>query len=285
MILILGSPLHAGLSILYQTLGARGAKLVVFLSMDAFPTRVGMYLGATPEESSLLFTEEKESVSLSDIRALVMDGFYVTAESLTGLDLADIPYVQTETWAAFIALFELIGRKALVANNVNDREALATRWSTLRYLSGQGLPVPRALVTSDLSALQRFTASVGSVGYKAVGDAAEVLTQLDPGQDDRFERLAFCPVHFEEAPGGRVATLTVVREQVFVYCPEGDPPPDDLQQACLKAAVGLGLVLAELPLRCTERGWMVTGLRPFPSPDSLSDSVILEAVVALLEGA
>lgn len=263
--------------------------------MDAFPTRVGMYLGATPEESSLLlgalpdensllYSEEKETVSLGEIRALVMDGFYVTAESLTGLDLADIPYVQTETWAAFIALFELIGRKALVANNVNDREALATRWSTLRYLARQGLPVPRALVTSDLGALQRFMA-LGPVGYKAVGDAAEGLTQLDPAEGERFERLALCPVHFEEAPAGRVATLTVVRDQVFVYCPEGDPPPDELQKACLKAASGLGLVLAELPLRCNERGWVVTGLRAFPSPDSLSDSVILEAVVALLEGA
>lgn len=282
MILILGSPAHLGLGLIYEVIQARGVVRTSFVAMEAFPSRLGLYLGGTPEESQLQFPEG-DTIRLADVRAVCMDGFFVTAEALTGLDLADIPYVQTETWAALIAMFELLGRRGRLANHVNDRDALATRWSILRYLALQGLPVPRALVTSDREALQRFTAAVGSLGYKAVGDAVEYLQELDPDDHDRLERLALCPVYFEEAPQGRSANLAVVGEKLFCYSPEGEPPPEELQRRCQQAAAKLGLVFAELPLRYRRDEWIVTGLRTFLSPGSLAEEPIMEAAVSWLE--
>lgn len=280
MILIFGSAHHPGLQLVHQALLAREAN-VLFLLQEGFTGHTQMSL--TNDSGSLLL-EGMDPIALSEVTSVCMDGFYVPpGYNLEGLDQGDVEYLQTETWAMLVGLFGQLSRSALMANFFLERDHFSTRWGTLRFLASHGLPVPRALVTSDREALAEFRGRVGDVVFKTVSDPTASMLAWTEETEKRLENLSLAPVHFEEAPAGDVVQVSLIGDQHFVIPGEAAPPPELLDR-CRAMARAAQLTVCDVSLRCSPEGkWMASGLRPFVSENALFLENPLNAMADLLQ--
>jgi len=280
VILIFGSAHHPGLQLVHQALLAREAN-VLFLLQEGFTGHTQMSL--TNERGSLLL-EGMDPLDLADVKSVCLDGFYVPpGYNLEGLDQADVEYLQTETWAMLVGLFGQLSRTALMANFFLERDHFSTRWGTLRFLASHGLPVPRALVTSDREALAEFRGRVGDVVFKPVSDPTSGMMAWTDEAEKRLENLSLAPVHFEEAPSGDVVQCSFIGDRHFLIPAEAEPPPEILEK-CRAMARANGLTVCDVSLRCSAEGkWVASGLRPFVSENALFLEKPLDAMADLLE--
>lgn len=282
-VLIYGSAEHAGLSLIHESLAERSNCRAVFVVQEAFFSNCRLFMGTDPSESMLYLTES-DAAGFTDVTSVCMDSFYISPAYLDGFNQEDITYIQTEGWSALIAMFDQLGRNALMANFITERDHVATRWSRLCCLAGAGLKTPNALVTSDPSELQRFREQHGEVVYKMVADPSESFTKLEGDALNNFERLPMAPVHFEEAPEGVHSSLTLIGPKAVQLPQEAPTPPEDLVIGCQELAEKLGLTLAEFGLLRRPNGeWLVTGFQCFPSAAVLAVPEVLATVSLLLE--
>lgn len=281
-ILLYGSGENPSLGLLHQALSARGRRRVVFLLQEHFPFSVGIYLkvGKGLHGALLLGSEE---IPLENLCSLAIDGFVISPAGLNEFSPHDAQYLQTESWAALISLFHQLSRHCLVANHITRRDYLTSRWAELNLLTECGLEVPRALVTSRPQAARDFYECLGGrVVCKSVAGAAPVFREVGSQDLEKLHRLTLCPVHYEELPQGWACRIVIVGDQPF-QVPEGDPPPTAVLDGINLVCRFLSLYLAEFSLRQLGDRWMVTGLRPFLSPEALSQPHILDAACRLLE--
>lgn len=289
IVLFYGSPQHAILEPLYQHVRERGRRRAVFVPQERFPREVGICLGAgRSDPAGTLLPPLEKPVALDDVCGACLDFYYIDPRQLQDLDVDDIQYVQTESWAALIALF---GRLALrpdcvVANHVTRRDYVSSRAACLGFLSACGLEVPRLLVTSDPAAARAFYEMCGDrTLYRPAGNSFAPLKQMAAYDLERVDAVRLAPVHFEEAPDGVCVGCTVVGKRIFVN-PEGTVLPAELEKRCLDVCRKLDLHMAELSLtrvRADNR-WIVTGLHPHLAPQSIEYPAVLEAAASLLEG-
>lgn len=283
-ILLYGSGDNAALGLLYQALTARGRRRSLFLLQENFPFGVGMYLkvGKGLHGALLLGPEE---VALTDLCSVAVDGFVISPAGLNEFSPGDAQYLQTESWAALISLFHQLSRHCLVANHVTRRDYLISRWAELNLLAECGLEVPRTLITSRPQAARDFYESLGGrVVCKSVAGPAPVFREVGAQDLEKLHRLTLCPVHYEELPQGWACRVVVVGGIPY-QLPEGESPPAQILEGIALVCNFLSLHLAEFSLRQLGDRWLVTGLRPFLSPEALSQPHILEAACQLLEGA
>jgi hypothetical protein len=267
---------------IYQSLIERSNCRPLFIIQEAFFSECQMFMDTMAENGTLYITDV-DAVNFTEITSLCMDGFYVSAHHLSGFSPEDVTYIQTESWSSLIAMFAQISKSALMANFCTARDHLATRWSRLCCLAAHGLPVPRALVTSDPDELIRFCDEVGDVLYKPVADASNIFAPVDEAMLEKAERLPLAPTHFEEAPCGTNSRLCLIGVNP-IHLPTAAHLPDDrLVEQCQRLAETLDLTLAEFSLSVDERGWKVTDMHPFLTPESLSNPEILGSVSLLLE--
>lgn len=284
--LLWGTPTHPSLALLHQALQARPGLRVVFLAQERYPRDVGLYLPAGEgAEPPLILVPDEEPIACQDLVSVCLDGFYIAQEGLKEFTPADVTYLQTESWAALIALFHRLSQHCVVANHVTARDLVSSRLSELGLLSRCGLPVPRVTVTSDPEAFRRFYEELGGrVLARPVAGMDPAMREVVADELETADKLLFSPVHFEEAPEGPVGRLVVVGEQV-IPVPEELSPPAHFQAAVLEACRRLRHChLAEALVRESPRGWLATGFRAFISADTLSLPQVLEPVVELLGG-
>ncbi|MBI3926041.1 MAG: hypothetical protein HY319_10910 [Armatimonadetes bacterium] len=284
-ILIYGSVENPALVLINNHLRQRGKRRVVFQVQERFPRDVGLYLGNGPTlKGSVLMPDSDEPLLLEDVVSVCLDGFYISQEGLREFTPEDLTYLQTESWAALIAMFYRLSRHCLVANHVIPRDLVASRWSELCLLSHHGLEIPRTLITSDGEALAAFAEELsGKVVCKPVTGVEPTFRRLEPSDLEQPEKLALAPVHFEEEPEGEVCRAVVIGTGVEVQPAESEPPPQAILGRCLAVCRELELHMAEVALRRTSRGWLATGLRRFLSPEILAEEATLEKVARLLE--
>lgn len=281
--MIYGSPAHPGLSLIYQSLVERSNCRPLFMVQEAFFNECQLFMDGAPE-NGMLYITDVDAVAFSEVTSVCMDGFYVSAHALEGFSADDVTYIQTEGWATLISMFSQLSRDSLMANFTTQRDHLSTRWSRLCCMAAAGIPVPRALVTSDPDELNTFLDELGGEAvYKPVADAGNVFAPVDDSMLEKIERLPLAPAHFEEAPRGDFSRLCLVGVRP-VHLPLGTPqPPGSLVESCQRLAESLSLTLAEFSL-CHESGqWKVADLNPFLSPETLSNPEMLASVSLLLE--
>lgn len=281
-ILLYGSGDNAALGMLHQALTARGRRRSVFLLQEHFPFDVGLYLkvGRGLHGAILLGSEE---IPLDSLCSVAIDGFVISPAGLNEFSQQDAQYLQTESWAALISLFYQLSRQCLVANHVVRRDYLTSRWAELNLLAECGLEVPRTLVTSRPQSAREFYQSLGGrVVCKSVAGAAPVFREVGPKDLEKLHRLTLCPVHYEELPQGWACRIVIVGGRPF-QLPEGDPPPPAVLEGIALVCNFLSLHLAEFSLRQMGDRWLATGLRPFLSPEALTQPHIMEAACLLLE--
>lgn len=283
-VLFFGSSEHATLTTLFHHLKERGNRRVVYLTQELFPQQPPFELQVGPGwEHCTLHPPDEAPVEMGDLVSVVLDRYSINPPDLASYSPDDQEYIQVESWATLIALFAALSRHCLVANHVLLREHLVSRLAELSYLAQCGLPVPRTVVSSVPDHVLKFVDSCGGKAiYRPVSGMGLPFRSWSAEDAARVQELKLCPMHFEEAPGGPEAALGIVGQEVFVKPDEADVPPQVLA-GCVKACQGLDLWLAEAGLRQTERGWVVTGLRGFPSSDWLGDAEFAETVSTLLE--
>ncbi len=284
-VLFFGASDHATLSTLFHHLQERGNRRVVYLPQEQFPHQPTFELQVGPGwEHCLIHPPDEAPVEMADLVSVVLDRYAIHPPDLETFTPDDQEYIQVESWATLIALFGALSRHCLVANHVLLREHLVSRMAELCYLAGHGLAVPRTVVTSVPDHVLHFVDDCGGKAiYRPVSGMGLPFRPWTPEDAGRVQELKLCPMHFEEAPEGEEAAVGVVGEDVFVKPDETDVPAQILA-GLVKACRGLDLWLAEAGLRKTSRGWIVTGLRGFPSSDWLGDAEFAETVSTFLEG-
>jgi glutathione synthase/RimK-type ligase-like ATP-grasp enzyme len=78
-----------------------------------------------------------------------------------------------------------------------------------------GFEVPETLITNDPDLVREFRARHGSVIYKSLSGVRSIVALLSDDDDDRLERLHWCPTQFQEFIAGENVRVHVVGRRVF----------------------------------------------------------------------
>jgi glutathione synthase/RimK-type ligase-like ATP-grasp enzyme len=143
-----------------------------------------------------------------------------------------------------------------------------------QLIRGFGFAVPDTLVTSDVEAVRGFRRRHQKVVYKSVSGMRSIVRLLDGDAEARLDRIAWCPVQFQEYVEGTDVRVHVVGDEVFAtevrsnvtdYRYAGreagghlDLTPRDLdtetERRCVAMTAGLGLSAAGIDLKFAPDG-------------------------------
>jgi hypothetical protein len=260
-VVLFGTAQHATLTTLYHYLVERGQRRVVYLSNEVYPNEPGFDYELSQEfEDGRFLIENQDPVEFGDIVSVGLDGFYVHPPDLAAYSPKDQEYLQSESWAALIAIFAGLSRNCLVANHVTRREDLNSRIAMLSLLAHHGLTVPDVRVTSNPEVAREFIQRHGGkVFHRPIAVRELALNEWTAEDEERLDRIRLCPVHFEQQLSGRLVSATKIGDEIFGDKGITDLPLEQISQACKS----LDLHLAELSFRETPGGWVCTSLYPF----------------------
>lgn len=283
-VLILGHGSHPVLGSLYQQLMSRGNRRVVFVPLESFPQDVSLTFHQLHDglEGSIALLEE-ESLDFADLASVVIDEYQIVSPA-DGLSPEDYEYRNTECWAALRGLFQCLSEQTLVVNHLVEKEHFDSRLGELSLLDSYGLPVPRILVTNEPDQARRFFQETESVIYRPVQGKDMPYSKMEPTDLDRLEELRLSPVHFEEEPRGRLASVVKVGKSLYLNPRELDLP-GDIEANFRRLCDDHGLHLAEMRLcqHRAESSWTVIGVSPFLTEAGLRDPEAVDSVLRMLE--
>ena len=284
-IVLFGTVEHPTLTLLYHYLKERGRRRVVYLSNEAFPGEPGFghELSQDFEGGRFLFADQPP-VDFDNVVSVGLDGFFVRPPDLEVYSERDQEYIQTESWAALIAIFAALSRKCPVANHILRRDDFNSRIAMLGYLHSHGVPIPEVCVSSDPEEARRFINSHdGRIWHRPVAVRELPFSELSSEDAGRLERLPLCPVHFEQRLESRLVNVVRVGPNILTE-PADIEVPESLLVALQGACEGLDLHLAEISLREGKDGWVCTSLYPFLRPPLLSNPEVAEVIAEFFEG-
>lgn len=283
-ILILGHGSHPVLGSLYQQLMERGKRRVVFISLESFPQDVSLSYHQLPDglEGRIGLLEE-EPIEFADLVSVVLDDYQIVSPA-EGLSEEDFEYRNTESWAALRGLFQCLSEQTLVVNHLPEKEHFDSRIGELSLLDSYGLRVPRLMVTNEPDRARQFFEEVGQVMYRPVQGKDMPFSKMAAEDLERLEELRLSPVHFEEVPQGRLASVVKVGDSLYLN-PRELELPSEIEQGFRRLCEEQGLQLAEIRLcqPAEESPWTVLGLSPFLTEAGLEDPEATEAVLRMLE--
>lgn len=280
-VVLFGSIHHPVLTVLYHYLQQRGRRRVVFLRNELFPQQPEFFYHLSTDASSgRFFIEDEEKVDLDDVVATGLDGFRIHPPGLENYSPADQEYLQTESWATLIALFEALALRGPVANHVMFRDVFQSRLAVLGYFRSFGLGGPPLCLTSDPDMAAAFLEKyAGRVVYRPLTGAGLPLQPWREQDRGRLERLPLCPVHFEARLDGPITRLTRVGQH---WLGAEDGPPESVLDSLSTACDDLGLNLAEVTLHQGQQ-WSVLDVLPFISQTPLARPEHADLVATFLE--
>lgn len=303
MILLCGIPSESSLAIVAEALERRGTPYTMV--------------------SQRLVRELALELHLDDGLSgrLTGPGYDVLLEDVTGvylrfMDDRELPELEGEpadspVRASSRAFHDLFGHWADVApaRVVNRYVAMGSNFSKpyqSQLIQAHGFGVPETLVTNDPDLVREFQDRHGRLIYKSISGERSIVGLLDPADEERLERIRWCPVQFQafvEGPNVRVHT---VGDEVFATIVSTDAVDyryaalqtgrgaefapydldDDLAARCVGLAAALGLEVAGLDLKLPP-GEPPVCLEVNPSPvfsyfERNTGQPIAEAVARLL---
>lgn len=280
-VLLFGTANHPVLTVLYHYLRERGRRRVVYLVNELFPQQPRFFHQLSRDgQNGRFLLEDGSQLDWEDIVAVGLDGYFIHPPGLEEFTERDREYLQTEAWAALIAIFEALARRTRVANHVLNREVFNSRLALLAYLARHEVPIPRLCVTSDPDAAREFTATYPTV-FRPIAGLDMPFSEWTEHSQNRLARLSLCPVHFEarlEGPPGRIMRVG------DRWLAGGEAPPEELIEALHNATDDLGLQLAEAHWRQTASGWVCMDLKAFVSPGIFADRETADMLASYFEG-
>jgi hypothetical protein len=250
-------------------------------------------------------------------------GFAIDLDDVTGvylrlMDDRRLPELEGEppdspARARSRAFHDMVGQWADVApaRVVNRYEAMGSNFSKpyqSQLIGRYGFDVPETLITNDPDAVRAFRAEHGRLVYKSISGERSIVAALED-DDERLERIRWCPVQFQAFVGGPNVRVHTVGDEVFAtrieteavdyryasrqtgVAPSFEPYEldDDVAERCVRLASGLGLDVAGLDLKLPPDGRVVC-LEVNPSPvfsyyEANTGQPIADAVARFLAGA
>jgi hypothetical protein len=303
VILLCGIPSESSLAIVAEALERRGAAYTMVSQRHVRELALQVHV---EDGLSGRLTGPGYDVVLND----------VTGVYLRFMDDRELPELEGEpadspVRASSRAFHELFGNWANVApaRVVNRYIAMGSNFSKpyqAQLIHAHGFAVPETLVTNDPELVRAFHAEHGRLIYKSISGERSIVGLLDVDDDERLERIRWCPVQFQafvDGPNVRVHTVgdevfaTIVTTEAvdyrYAHLQTGrtaDFAPyeldDDLAERCLALAATLGLEVAGLDLKLPP-GEPPVCLEVNPSPvfsyfERNTGQPIAEAVARLL---
>lgn len=266
MILLCGIPSESSLSIVAEALERKGIPYVVVSQRHVRELAFEVHI---EDGLSGRLTGPAYDVALED----------VTGVYLRFMDDRALPELEGEPAdsplrASSRAFHELFGHWADVAPAcvVNRYSAMGSNFSKpyqAQLIRAQGFAVPETLVTNDPELVRAFHADNGRLIYKSIGGERSIVGLFDPTDEERLDRIRWCPVQFQafvDGPNVRVHTVggevfaTIVftdavdyRYAVLQTGRHAEFAPykldDELAARCVGFAAALGLEVAGLDLK------------------------------------
>jgi len=264
-IVLFGSVHHPVLTTLYHFLQERARRRVVFLANELVPNEPGFFYQLSQDRQNGRFLlGDGDPVDWEDVVSTALDGFFVQPESLENYAPVDQEYLQTESWASLIALFESLAQRGPVANHILKRDTVNSRTATLAHLLCHGLPVPPVCVTSSPERLQTFVEQhPAGVLYRPLNGKDSPFQPWDSEAQARVDRVRLCPVHLEAIVEGAASQVVRVGED---WITQGEEVPEEHLDRLQAAMDDLQLHLAEATFYQGAQGWTCMDLKPFVGP-------------------
>lgn len=168
--------------------------------------------------------------------------------------------------------------------------------------------IPETLITTDPDLVRSFHQRHGRVIYKSMSGVRSVVQTLEQADDERLERIRWCPTQFQAFVEGTNVRVHTVGEAVFATAIETEATdyryaqqqgneaelypielPTEVTERCIRLADALGLAFAGIDLKITP-DYQVYCFEVNPSPafsyyESHTGQPIAEAVARyLVEG-
>lgn len=211
------------------------------------------------------------------------------------------------------ALHEALARwcELTPARVLNRQRPMASNGSKpyqAQLIRRHGLGVPPTLISSDPDAVRAFARRHGRVIYKSISGVRSIVQTLEAGDEERLERIRWCPTQFQAYVPGTNIRVHVIGDEVFATAIETDATdyryahrqggsaelsaielPPALRGRCVALARSLGLAFAGIDLKRTPQGRVVC-FEVNPSPafsyyESHTGQPIAAAVASHLAGA
>jgi hypothetical protein len=248
-------------------------------------------------------------------------GYDLHLEDVTGvylrfMDDRELPELEGEpadspVRASSRAFHDLFGHWADVApaRVVNRYAAMGSNFSKpyqSQLIRAHGFGVPETLVTNDPDLVRAFHGRHGRLIYKSISGERSIVGLLDLADEERLERIRWCPVQFQAFVDGPNVRVHTVGDEVFATIVSTDAVDyryaalqtgrgaefapydldDDLAARCVGLAAALGLEVAGLDLKLPP-GEPPVCLEVNPSPvfsyfERNTGQPIAEAVARLL---
>ncbi|HMD17730.1 MAG TPA: ATP-grasp domain-containing protein [Terriglobales bacterium] len=134
-----------------------------------------------------------------------------------------------------------------------------------------GFLIPEILITTDPELVRAFRAKHGRVIYKSISAVRSIVQELNDEDEERLERIRWCPTQFQEYVEGTNVRVHTVGDEVFATAvrseatdyrystrQSGEPAElrevvlsDELTAQCLRLSQSLGLEFAGIDLKVT----------------------------------
>ncbi len=301
-ILMYGSPASPVISYLNQYFSKHSKKPVIFIHQETFLTQTKLTFSINQNLFKGHFTlPDNTLLNFDDISGVCMENQFVSSYGFTELSDKDKQYVQTEGWAALLSAASGLTRQCAVLNPLPKMDLSMGRGGNILLLQKCGFDAPHFLITSDPETAKEFYQTWnGQVIYKHVKDPDSAFKKMTPLDLQRIEKIAYCPVHFEEFSPGKVIRLIVIHQETFGFEESLNPAgtltllPYHLEEKWksqgLQLSQDMGAPLLEIRLKITpDQKCQGLGIHPFANlpvltfTDENGNSPAAEAILKVLE--
>jgi RimK-like ATP-grasp domain len=160
---------------------------------------------------------------------------------------------------------------ALVINRCAPMASNSSKPYQAQLIGKEGFLVPEALITTDPELVRDFRARHGRVIYKSISAVRSIVQELSDDDEERLERIRWCPTQFQAFVDGTNLRVHTVGNQAFATAVRSEATDyryaarqmgeaaelrevvlsDELTERCLRLSRSLGLEFAGIDLKVT----------------------------------
>jgi hypothetical protein len=162
---------------------------------------------------------------------------------------------------------------ALVINRCAPMASNSSKPYQAQLIREQGFLVPETLITNDPELVREFRIRHRRVIYKSISAVRSIVQELNEEDDERLERIRWCPTQFQAFVEGTNLRVHTIGEEAFATAVHSDAtdyryaarqagePAElrdvtlsaELTERCLRLSRSLGLEFAGIDLKVTPK--------------------------------
>lgn len=157
----------------------------------------------------------KQSLTLSDVTSVYLRPYesrrlpqvrHAQHTASTAVHASNVDDIML-SWVEITPMLVINRPSVMAANNSKPYQALQIR--------DCGFAVPDTLVTTDVSAVEKFWHRHKRIIYKSISGVRSIVAELTPGDFTRLSDIAWCPTQFQEYVHGTDYRVHVIGDDIF----------------------------------------------------------------------